>query len=70
VRQGAQRIESSAGTDGLDTVAFRNSDDGSIVLLVCNSASSERQFTVRSNGRTLQVALARDSVATYVWRPQ
>lgn len=70
VRQGAQRIESSAGTDGLDTVAFRNTDDGSVVLLVCNSASSERRFTVRSGGQTLQATLARESVATYVWRPQ
>ena len=69
VRMGAQRIDSSAGTDGLDTVAFRNIDDGSIVLLVCNSASSERRFTVRSGGQTLQATLARESIATYVWKP-
>ena len=69
VRTGAQRIDSSAGTDGLDTVAFRNIDDGSIVLLVCNSASAERRFTVRSSGKTVQISLARESIATYVWKP-
>ena len=69
VRLGAQRIASSAGSDGLDTVAFRNTDDGSVVLLVCNSAVSERSFSIVFGGQTLQASLARESVATYVWKP-
>jgi glucosylceramidase len=69
MRPGAQRIASTATSDGLDSVAFRNIDDGSIVLIVCNSATDERRFTVRSAGQTLPAALARESIATYVWTP-
>lgn len=69
VRPGAQRIDSTAAADGLETVAFRNADDGSIVLLVCNSAAGERRFSVRSAGQVFQATMARESVATYVWRP-
>src|SRR5690606_20359935 len=36
VRQGAYRIASSEGGNGIDNVAFRN-DDGTLVLLVVNS---------------------------------
>lgn len=69
VRAGAQRIASSAGSDGLDNVAFRNADDGSIVLIVNNSAASDKRFSVRAAGLTVQLSLARESVATYVWTP-
>lgn len=69
VRPGAQRIASSAGRDSLDNVAFRNADDGSIVLIVNNSAASDQRFSVRAGGRTVQLSLARESVATYVWKP-
>jgi glucosylceramidase len=67
VRSGAQRIASSAGQDGIDTVAFRNADDGSRVLLVCNSAAAMRGITVQVDGRHFSATLARESVATYVW---
>src|SRR5207247_1428739 len=47
VRPGARRIASSSGHDDLDTVAFRNADDGSVALLVANAAKQERVFSVR-----------------------
>ena len=67
VRQGAQRIASTGAIGGLDNVAFRNADDGSIALLVCNSAASEQRFSVRYNGQVLQYSLPANSVATLVW---
>jgi glucosylceramidase len=67
VHQGAQRIASSAGTQGLDSVAFRNADDGSIALIVCNSASVPRHFSVRYGGAVLEYTLPASSVATLVW---
>lgn len=68
VRPGAQRIDSSTALDGVDTVAFRNADDGSLVLLACNSAAAERRISVREGGQTFEYTLPRESVATFVWR--
>lgn len=67
VRQGAQRIASTGASGGLDHVAFRNADDGSIALLVCNSAAYEQRFSVRYNGQVLQYSLPANSIATLVW---
>ena len=67
VRVGAQRIESSAGADGVDNVAFRNADDGSIVLVVCNSAPASRRVVVAHRGRSFTYTLGRESIATFVW---
>lgn len=69
VRPGAKRIDSSAGADGLDTVAFRNADDGSIALIVSNSAAAERRFSVRQGGRAFDYTMPRESIATFVWKP-
>jgi glucosylceramidase len=69
VRIGAQRIASTEGAEGLDNVAFRNPDDGSIVLLVCNSTNAPRSFTVAHRGRGFATTLARESIATFVWVP-
>ena len=69
VRVGAQRIESSPSGGGLDNVAFRNADDGSIVLIVCNSSAAPRRFSVSHRGRSFEYTLARESVATLTWNP-
>lgn len=69
VRPGAERIDSSTAQDGLDNVAFRNADDGSIALVVCNSAPQARRFTVRQNGRTFSYELPASAVVTFSWRP-
>lgn len=68
VRRGAERIASSPGRAGLDNVAFRHPDDGSLVLIVSNSATEERRFTVRVAGVGFAHTLPGRSVATFVWR--
>jgi glucosylceramidase len=67
VRQGAYRIASSESRDGVDNVAFRNADDGSIVLLVVNSAAEAREFSVSQQGANFRYALPAKSIATFVW---
>lgn len=68
VRQGARRIYSSSGYDQLDTVAFRNADDGSVALMVVNSAKEERGFAVRVGQRSFSYRLPAASVATFTWK--
>ena len=67
VRPGARRIASSSGHDDLDTVAFRNADDGSVALIVANSAKQAREFSVRVGARSFRYALPAASVATFTW---
>ena len=65
VKPGARRIESST-VEGLESVAFRN-PDRSTVLIVVNTAGEDRRFTVRSRGRALEYALPAAAVATLRW---
>lgn len=67
VRPGAWRVASSDARDGVDNVAFENEDDGSIVLVVSNSAQEARPIVVRHKGREFGHQLAPQSVATFVW---
>jgi glucosylceramidase len=67
VHQGAQRIESNETDSGLDNVAFRNRDDGSIVLIAANSAKSPRAMLARCGDREFQFTMPGQSVATFVW---
>ncbi len=64
---GAHRIASSTGVAGLQSVAFRNADDGSKVLLVLNTASLERAFTVRFGAKAFSYALPPGAVVTLRW---
>jgi glucosylceramidase len=66
VRQGARRIESTSGAGGLESVAFRN-PDGSIALIVVNTASSLREFAVRSSEGWFTTSLPAGAVATFLW---
>ncbi|HEY1090303.1 MAG TPA: glycoside hydrolase family 30 beta sandwich domain-containing protein [Burkholderiaceae bacterium] len=68
VRPGARRIESTATAGLLDTVAFRNEDDGSRVLIVCNSSAKAQTFSVREQGQVLHHTAPAKSLATLVWR--
>ena len=68
VRPGAHRIASSTGVNGLQSVAFKNSDDGSKVLIVLNTAQAEVSFAVRSGGKFLSCSLPAGAVATFRWR--
>ncbi|HEX7802668.1 MAG TPA: glycoside hydrolase family 30 beta sandwich domain-containing protein [Pseudoxanthomonas sp.] len=67
VRRDAYRIASTATGDGLDNVAFQNADDGSVVLIVVNTDSSERSFSVRQQDRRFGYTLPAKSIATFRW---
>lgn len=68
VRPGAWRVTSSEARDSVDNVAFLNADDGSIVVVVSNSAQATRRIVVRHAGREFGHRLAPQSVVTFVWR--
>jgi glucosylceramidase len=67
VRPGAMRIESSAPS-GFETVAFRNADDRSTVLIVLNTKSTPGQFVVRDGERSFTTSLPGGAVATFTWK--
>jgi glucosylceramidase len=67
VHPGAQRIESNETDSGLANVAFRNRDDGSIVLIAANSAKSPTALLARYGEREFQFTMPGQSVATFVW---
>ena len=53
-------------TAGIQDVSFRN-PDGSLVLLVLNSAGGPITFNIAWNGKFAQYSLRKQSVATFVW---
>lgn len=67
VRPGARRIESDSVVDGLETVAFRNPGKGNLVLIVVNTASEPRRFSVSIGNDRFSTSLAAGSVATFSW---
>jgi glucosylceramidase len=67
VRPGARRIASTSGIEGLESVAFRNADDGGKVLLVVNAAAAARSFAVRAGGRSFRFTLPAGAVVTFRW---
>jgi len=67
VRPGARRIGSTFLAGDLETVAFRNSDDGSKVLIVVNTTDQERTFDVRWSGQSLRYVLPAGAVVTFSW---
>ncbi len=67
VRPGAQRIASSTAVAGVDSVAFRNADDGSVILILANSGSVARQLQVHQGDQTLDLSLPAGSVWTLAW---
>jgi len=66
VRQGARRVDSEGGEQGLDHVAFTNPDGGT-VLIVSNSAPQARRFTVQAPGRRFGYELPASGVVSFVW---
>lgn len=67
VRPGAVRIGSQSGVQGIETVAFRNADDGSKVLLALNTGAAERTIAVHAGARWFSFAMPAGSVATFTW---
>lgn len=66
VRPGATRIAVDVDADDLDAVGFLNSDE-SVVAVVVNSGSDEREFVMSWRGRHLRYTLPVRSVATFSW---
>jgi glucosylceramidase len=66
VRPQARRIGSTSGVADLESVAFRN-PDSSTVLIVVNAAAEERRFAVRWAGKSLVYVLPAGAVATLRW---
>jgi glucosylceramidase len=64
---GAHRIDSNTfGAGSIEDVAFQN-PDGSIVLLVLNSASNAGTFGVSFNGQSFNYTLPAGALATFTW---
>ncbi|MEO5816919.1 MAG: glycoside hydrolase family 30 beta sandwich domain-containing protein [Gemmatimonadaceae bacterium] len=67
VRPGARRIASTTNVGGLQSVAFRNADDGSKVVIVLNSSPGPVSFAIRSGDREIPYSIPAGAVATLVW---
>lgn len=67
VRRGAYRIASTETGGDLDNVAFQNADDGSLVLVVVNSARAARDVVVHQHDTRFRYTLPARSVATFRW---
>jgi glucosylceramidase len=66
LQPGAVRIDSSAGSNQVSDVAFKN-PDGSKVLVVYNAAASRRQFDVQWGGEWFAYSLPSGAIATFKW---
>ena len=67
VRPGAHRIASTTNVSGLQSVAFKNADDGSKVLIVLNTSPAEVPFSVHVGNKAILYALAAGAVVTFRW---
>ncbi|HEY8832882.1 MAG TPA: glycoside hydrolase family 30 beta sandwich domain-containing protein [Gemmatimonadaceae bacterium] len=67
VKPGAHRIASTTNVGGLRSVAFKNADDGSKVLIVLNTATAEVSFAVHFGGKAILYALPAGAVVTLRW---
>lgn len=64
---GARRIDSNTfGSGSIEDVAFKN-PDGTIAVLVYNSASSATAFSVAWRGKNFSYTLPAGAVATFQW---
>ncbi|HET7187289.1 MAG TPA: glycoside hydrolase family 30 beta sandwich domain-containing protein, partial [Gemmatimonadaceae bacterium] len=67
VRAGAHRIASSTNVGGLQSVAFKNADDGSKVLIVLNTAAAEVPFAIHSGGKGILYTIPGGAAVTFRW---
>ena len=67
VRPGAWRVGSTSGIDGVQTVAFRNADDGSKVLILLNTATVERTISVRVGAQAFSYVVPAGAAVTFHW---
>jgi glucosylceramidase len=67
---GAHRIDSNTfGAGSIEDVAFQN-PDGTMVLLVLNSAQHTESFTVVCQGQSFGYELPAGALATFTWKKQ
>jgi glucosylceramidase len=69
VLPGAFRVGSTETDKGIDNVAFQNTSDGSVVLVVVNSNSVARSISVAEGQTRFEYTMLPQSVATFVWNP-
>ena len=67
VRPGAHRIASSSDVEGVQSVAFKNADDGSKVLVVLNTAPLDRTVIVRWQDKSFDVVVPAGAAVTFHW---
>lgn len=67
VRQGAWRIGSGPGGNGIDNVVFENADDRSMVMVVTNSEAVARRFSVGYRGKVMHYTAPPRSLVTLTW---
>jgi glucosylceramidase len=67
VLPGARRIQSASADTTLASVAFRNPDGYTKVLIVLNTAKAPRNFRVRVKDKAFRYTLPASSVATFTW---
>ncbi|MFK2878378.1 glycoside hydrolase family 30 protein [Rhodanobacter hydrolyticus] len=69
VLPGAVRVWSDDTGPDIHNVAFRNTDDGSIVLVVTNSLNKPRHVSVVQDRLSFGYTMPPESVATFTWNP-
>jgi glucosylceramidase len=69
VLPGAVRVWSTATGPDLHNVAFRNADDGSIVLVVTNGLREPQRVSVEQDQLYFEYTMPPESVATFTWNP-
>jgi glucosylceramidase len=67
IPRGAVRVESTPGSHEFNNVAFRNLD-GTVTLVVANTAPMAKSFAVQWQGKFFNAELGASSVATFLWR--
>jgi glucosylceramidase len=67
VLPGAERVKSDNTNAGIHEIAFRNPDDGSVVLVAVNDNTQTNRLSVRQGALRFQYDLPASSVATFVW---
>ena len=67
VLPGAVRVWSTDTGPDIHNVAFRNADDGSIVLVVANGRRQASRLVIAQDKLSFDYTMPPESVATFVW---
>ena len=67
VHPGAHRIASASGVDGIESVAFKNADDGSKAMIVLNTGSADKAIGVQVGTRWFRYTVPAGAVVTFTW---